>query len=113
MDGLPKRSARHAGDHAVGGAPHLAHKESSRIESTATLLRSLGCRFDLRKDGIEIEGGAPLSTKPFDFDPNHDHRLAMAAAVAQVAGADIRILHPEVVDKSFPEFWDLLAVGLR
>ena len=101
------------GRSVLHGAPHLAHKESSRIESTATLLRGLGCEFTLRDDGIEIQGGAPLATAPFDFDPNHDHRLAMAAAVARVAGANVRILHPDVVDKSFPEFWELLDAGLR
>ena len=95
------------------GAPHLAFKESSRIESTAKLLQGLDCRYRMRTDGIEIFGTGFISTKTFDFDPNHDHRLAMAAAVAQSAGANVRILHPEVVNKSFPEFWSILKAGFR
>ena len=94
------------------GAPHLAHKESSRIESTARLLRNLGTTFEAKPDGMEVEGGA-IRLDAFDFDPEHDHRLAMAAAVAHAGGANVRVLHPSVVDKSFPEFWQILDRGLK
>ena len=44
--------------------------------------------------------------------------MAMAAALLNLAGANLEILTPEVVDKSFPEFWSLfpkksLAVNPR
>ena len=93
------------------GAPHLAHKESSRIESTARLLRELRTKFESKPDGMEVEGG-PISSRAFDFDPEHDHRLAMAAAVARAGGASVNVLDPRVVDKSFPEFWQILERGL-
>jgi 5-enolpyruvylshikimate-3-phosphate synthase len=35
----------------------------------------------------------------------------MAAAVAKIAGAPLQISHPEVVNKSFPEFWEIYAQG--
>ena len=45
------------------------------------------------------------------FSTDHDHRLAMAAAVANVAGHSIEILDPHVVNKSFPGFWDIVRAS--
>lgn len=92
------------------GAPHLAHKESSRIKSTAELLKKLGCSVTLLPDGLEIEGGILKPEQPgvpIIYDPHQDHRLAMAAAVAHAAGSKIQISDPNVVTKSFPEFWEI------
>lgn len=99
------------------GAPHLAHKESNRIEKSAELIRIMGRESRAIEGGLEIEGRAP-DAKPVDrddacqkiisvYDTDHDHRLAMAAAVARAGGVAVRILHPEVVTKSFPEFFDI------
>jgi 3-phosphoshikimate 1-carboxyvinyltransferase len=91
------------------GAKQLAHKESNRLLETQKLLNSVGARFDLHEDGMTIHGGLiPLpNQKQVDFDPAQDHRMAMAGALLNLAGANLRILTPEVVDKSFPEFWSL------
>ena len=88
------------------GAPHLAHKESSRIEKSAELLRLLGAEPEARADGMTIHGGLRTHVRPLVFDPEHDHRMAFAAQVAVAAGFRIEILHPDVVNKSFPEFWN-------
>lgn len=94
------------------GAPHLAHKESRRIEKTAELLKLIGRETRIRVDGMEIEGRSELGVSPNQsFDPDHDHRLAMAAQVACAAGAGLDVLHPEVVNKSFPEFWTIVKDG--
>ena len=34
--------------------------------------------------------------------------MAMAAAVAMQYGADIEVIDPEVVQKSFAKFWEIL-----
>lgn len=101
------------GTSTLYGAPHLVHKESSRIESTANLLLHLGCDFKQRHDGLEINGPTFISRKFFEFDPQQDHRLAMAATVARLGGAQLKLLNPHVVNKSCPEFWDLLERGLK
>jgi 3-phosphoshikimate 1-carboxyvinyltransferase len=98
------------GSSTLFGAPHLAHKESSRIEKSLSLLRLIGVQARAIEGGLEIQGRDRLATmdeKPFEFDPADDHRLAMAAAIARAAGASPQILHPEVVNKSFPEFWSI------
>lgn len=97
------------------GAPHLVYKESNRISGVERLLTELGCKFEARVDGMKIYG--PLASSSFEnrffcFDPEDDHRLAMAAALAKVGGASLDILHPEVVNKSFPEFWNIFSEGM-
>jgi 3-phosphoshikimate 1-carboxyvinyltransferase len=97
------------GSSTLFGAPHLVHKESSRIEKSLELLRLIGVQARAIEGGLEIQGReATMNEKPFEFDPADDHRLAMAAAVARAAGASPQILHPEVVNKSFPEFWSII-----
>jgi len=91
------------------GAPHLRYKESNRIERVSKLLEQAGRKVKTLKDGIVIEG-QPVSRKEaagksvIRFDPQEDHRMVLAAAVLKKAGLPIRILNPEVVKKSFPDF---------
>lgn len=97
------------------GAPQLAHKESSRIEKSAELVRLAGRKAREIEGGLEIDGSSATSEHSdmkdnrLPFDTDHDHRLAMAAAVVRAAGIPIRILHPEVINKSFPAFFSVAA----
>lgn len=95
------------GTSALTGAPHLAHKESSRIQKTAELLRLIGAGVSEKTDGLEIQGAQSSAREKYTFNPDHDHRLAMAAAVARAAGFDIEIQDRDVVNKSFPDFWSI------
>jgi len=99
------------GKSTLYGAPQLALKESNRIQKTAELLKKAGIECKERKDGMEIHGrGGTSKAKKFRFDPDKDHRLAMAAALLKYYGEDIQILDPDVVRKSFPEFWKYVGV---
>lgn len=100
------------GKSVLYGAPQLALKESHRIKKTAELLKKSGIACHPRKDGMEILGKAGSLSPPrlFTFDPDHDHRLAMAAGLLKFFGSNIKIQHPEVVKKSFPEFWNYVGV---
>lgn len=102
------------GTSKLSGAPHLAAKESDRIAKTSELVKALGRKVRVIEGGLEIEGrsnGAPF--KPFKYDTDHDHRLAMAAAVARAAGAFVELTDEQVVNKSFPGFWTLFEQGFR
>lgn len=99
------------GESVLFGAPHLANKESSRIESTASLLKSMGCKFEVLPDGMRVFGSSDQIARRFAFDPLDDHRLAMAAALAKFGGHDVQVLHPNVVNKSFPQFWSILETA--
>ena len=93
------------------GAPQLRHKESDRIQSTALLLRAMGIEVEELEDGLRIVGQPSVRPKKFTFDPQKDHRLAMAAGILMRLGWPLQLLEPEVVEKSFPEFWHLLRTG--
>ncbi|MBI4126522.1 MAG: 3-phosphoshikimate 1-carboxyvinyltransferase [Deltaproteobacteria bacterium] len=96
------------GESLLHGAPQLVYKESNRIEKVSELIRLMGREVTLRDDGLVIHGCITnRKLLPIGFDPADDHRLAFAAAVARRAGCPITLTHPEVVNKSFPEFWDI------
>jgi 3-phosphoshikimate 1-carboxyvinyltransferase len=99
------------GESDLYGAPHLVHKESDRLGQIAGLLTLLGREVTVKEDGLRISGGEPLQAPGpgVTFDCDHDHRLAFAAAVLKAAGFVIELQHPEVVAKSFPEFWSILG----
>lgn len=100
-----------SGKSILFGAPQLAVKESNRILKTAELLKKSGIACEPRKDGIVISGNGGVSeARKFSFDPDKDHRLAMAAALLKFYGQNIKIKDPDVVRKSFPEFWKYVGV---
>lgn len=94
------------------GAPHLVYKESDRLGKSAELIKKLGRNVEVHDDGLMIFGKSQKPNCSFKFDPDHDHRLAFAAALAQAFGAEVDIQHKDVVNKSFPEFWDVIGGAL-
>lgn len=98
------------GDSELFGAPHLVHKESDRLHHLARWIEELGRSVEVRPDGLRIHGPALRpGDEPAVLDCENDHRLAFAAAVFRAAGFPIEIRNPEVVSKSFPEFWRILG----
>lgn len=93
------------------GAPHLVNKESNRIAKTAELLHLLGVQVEVLADGMIIHGNPHQNLKKnIVFNPDKDHRMVMAAALMKLKGHDIQIEEPEVINKSFPEFWGMMGV---
>ena len=95
------------------GGPQLVHKESNRLEQMGNLLRQLGREVQVLPDGMKILGDTPAKPtgQKIVFDCDEDHRLAFATAVLIAAGFDIEVRNPQVVKKSFPEFWSILGWG--
>ena len=87
----------------VRGAAELRNKESDRLAAIARMAESLGGSIRLFEDGFSVEG--PQRLRPGSVDPQGDHRIAMAAAVASVAvpGA-VRVLGFECATVSYPDF---------
>ena len=91
----------------VSNARELRVKESDRIKSIVSNLTKMGASVEEREDGFIIEG--PVKLKAAALDSFHDHRIAMAFAVAAlVADSESTIQHAECVDISFPAFYDEL-----
>lgn len=90
----------------LSGLKTLKFKESDRVAKTAELLRLAGIDCETGEDSFVVHGrGIAFTPRSFAFDPDADHRMAMAAGLLRVRQSGIRVLHPEVVAKSFPEFW--------
>jgi 3-phosphoshikimate 1-carboxyvinyltransferase len=99
------------GTSRLSGAPHLAFKESDRIAKTAELLSLAGVLVEREQGGLTIHGqGQRLRANSFSFDPDKDHRMAMAAGLLMLKGFQIKLRNPQVVEKSYPEFWQALGV---
>ena len=89
------------------GLGELRHKESDRLAACLRMLESFGADASVLGDTLRIEGGARL--RSCEFDPEGDHRMAMAATLlALVARGESRILGTDCVETSFPEFPTLL-----
>lgn len=101
--------AKAQGESYLGNAPQLVHKESNRIQKVSDLLTGVGIRHEILSDGMKIFGeGKSFADKSFDFDPDNDHRMVMAASVLNVLGAKVHILTPEVINKSYPDFLEVV-----
>lgn len=87
----------------IRGINTLRLKETERVHALKTELAKMGIRSEDTDDVLTIYGGDP---KPAVIDTHGDHRMAMSFAVAKAKLPEIVINNPEVVCKSFPEFWD-------
>lgn len=112
--GLATLCALANGESSLFGADQLAYKESHRIKSVMELIRPLERTLEEKPGGIQISGELkpPRLVSSWEFDPENDHRMAMAAAILKAKGYPIRLRNPEVVSKSFPEYWELVKMDL-
>lgn len=92
---------------------HLRLKESDRLESLRAEALKLGFDVKIGDNYLEWNGETVLKEDNPVIDPHDDHRVAMAFAMAALKFDEIRISNPEVVEKSFIDFWNQLpGVGL-
>ncbi|MEO8584391.1 MAG: 3-phosphoshikimate 1-carboxyvinyltransferase [Flavitalea sp.] len=104
-------AAHCAGNSTITGVSRLAHKESNRGITLQEEFAKLGVVIDLNGDAMTVHGGAVI--KAASVHSHHDHRIAMACAVAGLkAQGPITIDGAEAIDKSYPEFYkDLKKLG--
>jgi 3-phosphoshikimate 1-carboxyvinyltransferase len=93
----------------VTGAEELRAKESDRIDTVTTALRSIGIHIEARPDGFVVRG-VPARPRGGSIDAGGDHRIAMLGAVAGTVSQDgVRLAGAESASVSFPGFYDLLG----
>ena len=88
----------------ITGLSTLKIKETDRLWALKQELNKMKIKSEITKDSIKIEGGNPQKAV---IETYGDHRMAMAFAVAKKRIPGLIIKNPEVVKKSFPEFWNL------
>jgi len=92
----------------VRGAAELRTKESDRIEAIKQMMLSLDGGVTTVRDGFDIVGTGFLNGG--SVETFHDHRVAMAAAVAATrATGEVEIVDSEVASVSWPGFYEALA----
>jgi 3-phosphoshikimate 1-carboxyvinyltransferase len=92
----------------VKDAAELRIKETDRIRTVIDNLRRMGIAAEELPDGMVIPGRQKF--RAAEFDSCGDHRIAMAFAVAALAGDGESVIHgAEAASVSFPEFWETLA----
>lgn len=93
----------------ISDASELRVKESDRIAAVAENLRRMGATVEEKPDGLHVEGRSGGRIHGAEIEPQGDHRIAMAFAIAGL-GADgpSTIRGAECVSVSFPEFFDAL-----
>jgi 3-phosphoshikimate 1-carboxyvinyltransferase len=98
------------GETVIRGAAELRVKESDRLQQMASGLRTMGASVEELPDGLRIQGnGARGLRGGVQLDSAHDHRIALAFAVAALrADAPVTISGAEWADVSFPGFFALL-----
>lgn len=90
----------------ISGVRSLRVKETERVRAVENELGKMGIKTESTEDQLIIYGGKP---KPARIDTYNDHRIAMSFAVASAKLEGVRIFNPEVVNKTFPKFWDELG----
>ncbi|MGC8967448.1 MAG: 3-phosphoshikimate 1-carboxyvinyltransferase [Thermus sp.] len=89
------------GETHIPGLSELRVKESDRLSAIARNLRALGVEVEEGPDWLRIRGGG---VRPGEVEPFHDHRIAMAFAVAGLP-VGVRVWDPEWAEISYPGFF--------
>ena len=91
------------------GIKNLSAKESDRVGAMMTELSKTGTKMErILEDELVM---LPRLSEEFHcnnlkFNTYNDHRIAMALAPLRLKFGSIEINQPEVVNKSYPRFWD-------
>jgi 3-phosphoshikimate 1-carboxyvinyltransferase len=97
---IPERSR-------LGGAAHIAYKESDRRAGTVEIARAMGAYVRSERGDLVIRGRE--HPRGFDLRGLTDHRLVMSAAIGALRGSRTSTIgDARAVSKSFPRFWSAL-----
>ena len=88
--------------HGVG---FIRNKESDRLTDLCDELRKAGIGAIDNPDGLVVQPSVPRTAT---LGTHHDHRLAMAFALVGLGASGIIVEDPDVVSKSWPDFWTMI-----
>jgi 3-phosphoshikimate 1-carboxyvinyltransferase len=93
------------GESHLEGLGSLRHKESDRLQALADQLQNVGGEARVWGNGLVV---TPGRLRPARVATYGDHRIAMSLSLVGLVQSGIEIEDPEVVDKTWPGFWDML-----
>lgn len=92
----------------LSGLGSLRIKETDRIRALKAELLKLGLTVQEGKDWLIFDGSrVHLQSQP--LETHQDHRMAMSLAPLALVLGELELLHPEVVKKSYPQFWEEMS----
>ena len=92
------------------GLQTLRIKETDRIAALKKEMKKLGYVLDDSEEGVlSWDGTRCEPDKEPAIDTYEDHRMAMAFAPAAILFPGLIINNPEVVSKSYPQYWENLT----
>ncbi|MDA2967249.1 MAG: 3-phosphoshikimate 1-carboxyvinyltransferase [Actinomycetota bacterium] len=91
----------------ISGVGFIRHKESDRIGDLVNGLKQIGCDAIEEDDGLLIRPVPVEQLHGSELSTHDDHRLAMAWSLIALRVPGIVIDEPEVVSKSWPDWWDV------
>jgi 3-phosphoshikimate 1-carboxyvinyltransferase len=95
------------GETHIKGAERLTHKESNRALTLQEEFGKMGIEIKVHDDVMAVTGGGVA--KGAIVHSRHDHRIAMACAVAALkAGGETVIEEADAINKSYPDFYEHL-----
>jgi len=99
------------GRSVIQGTERLKHKESDRALALVREFRKMGARIRVNDGKMEVTG---KSLKGGEISSHHDHRIAMACAVAGLqSDKGVSIRDGMCIAKSYPKFFDDLEALRR
>ena len=95
----------------IKGVSRLTHKESNRALTLQEEFGKMGVKIELKGDMMFVNGG--VIVRGARAHSRHDHRIAMACAVAALkAEGEVIIDEAQAIKKSYPDFYrDLKSLG--
>ena len=88
----------------IKGLKNLKLKESHRLKALHIELKKIGQKSHYNEDTIQLETST-LHIPIESFDSHNDHRMAMCLSPLALL-FEIKIKDVEVVNKSYPSYWD-------
>lgn len=85
--------------------------ETDRIAAMDTELSKVGVRVETSADGITVHPASEIL--PAELHTYDDHRMAMSLAVLGLRAPGLVLKDPTCVNKTFPEFFDVLETLRR
>jgi len=98
------------------GLKSLQIKETDRLRALKNEIEKLGIKVVVTDKGdampaLEISASKPFVKSGIAFETYGDHRMAMTMAPMALKLGMLKILNPDVVEKSYPQFWEHLKIA--
>ena len=97
----------------ISGLETLVIKETNRLEALKFELQKFSIKLEIIENHtLYLQGGQTITNPTSNVETYNDHRMAMAFAPLCLVVGSFKINNPEVVSKSYPNYWeDLRSVG--